>query len=120
MARFVPQEYHCAAPKHFVNGGIISTLIDCHCICTAVAAAYFRDGRPIGSPPHYYYATAKLSIDYLRPSPIDSPLELNAEIMQASPRSFDLHCKLLAEGKVCAEGVVTAIQVDAAWMRPRR
>ena len=47
-------------------------------------------------------------------------LELNAEIMQASPRSFDLHCKLLAEGKVCAEGVVTAIQVDAAWMRPRR
>jgi hypothetical protein len=26
--------------KNVVNGGIIATVIDCHCVCTAITAAY--------------------------------------------------------------------------------
>ncbi len=45
-----PKEYH-VGPKHFLNGGIIATIIDCHCIFTAIAAAYRAEGRKMNSQP---------------------------------------------------------------------
>ena len=30
---FTPLPHHSAGPLHFLNGGIISTIIDCHCVC---------------------------------------------------------------------------------------
>ena len=65
-----------------MNGGIIATLIDCHSVCTAMAAAYFEDARELGSEPAKYLATGRLEIDYRRPAPIDAVLQLEAEIAQ--------------------------------------
>ena len=39
-----PQPNHTSGPPHILNGGIIAVLMDCHCICTAVAAAYRAEG----------------------------------------------------------------------------
>ena len=36
ICRFIPEKHHCAGPAEYLNGGIISTIIDCHCICTAI------------------------------------------------------------------------------------
>ena len=120
MARFVPQAHHCAAPRHFVNGGIIATLIDCHCICTATAAAYDRAGRPIGSDPPIYLATAQLSIRYPRPAPIAGPLLLTAEITAAEATRFTVACTLEAQGKICATGEVVAVEVSPTWMQAQQ
>ena len=65
-ACFVPEPHHCAGPKHFVNGGILTTLIDCHCICTATAAAYLSERRAIGTEPYLCFATSKLAVELLR------------------------------------------------------
>ncbi|WGY47124.1 hypothetical protein [Vibrio sp. ABG19] len=46
---FNPASYHSAGLLQFVNGGIISTLIDSHCVCIAIAKGYQLQRRPIGS-----------------------------------------------------------------------
>jgi acyl-coenzyme A thioesterase PaaI-like protein len=116
VARFTPAPHHCSAPIHFVNGGIIATLIDCHCICTAMAAAYFAEGRPIGSEPHRYFATGSLQIGYRRPTPMDTVLELSAVVHERQDERCRLTCQLSVQGKLCAVGDVLAVPVSEAWM----
>lgn len=117
-ARFAPQAHHCAGPTHFVNGGIISTLIDCHCVCTATAAAYVDEGRPIGSEPHHFFATTKLAVEFLRPTPIYAELLLEAEVVAQIPHGYRLSCTLSAQGKARVTGTVEAVRVSPAWMTP--
>ena len=62
VARWQPWDVHAAGPRHVLNGGIIATLLDCHGICTAVAAAYADVGRAIGSDPALWCATASLHV----------------------------------------------------------
>jgi acyl-coenzyme A thioesterase PaaI-like protein len=120
VARFVPQPHHCAAPPHFVNGGIIATVIDCHCICTASAEAYRLENRAIGSTPHLHFATARMAVEYLRPAPIDGPLMLTATIASQLSKGFVVGCKLEVSGRLCATAEVTAIRVGEAWMHEMR
>src|SRR5215218_5029413 len=66
-AEWTARPEHAAGPPGILNGGIIATLLDCHGVCTAIADAYRRESRPIGSDPEIWYATGTLSVDYLRP-----------------------------------------------------
>ena len=116
MAKFTPEPYHCAGPKHFVNGGIIATIIDCHCICTAAAQAYRDANREIGTAPDLYYATTKLDVAYLRPTPLAADLELEARIDARGERTYVLSCTLTARGKVTVTANVEAISVPESWM----
>jgi len=116
IARFSPAPHHCAGPRRFVNGGIIATLIDCHSICTATAAAYFDEEREIGSEPSRYFATSRLEIGYRRPAPIDATLELEADIVARRDSGYAVECRLSAAGKLCAVGHVEAVSVSPAWM----
>lgn len=119
MAHFAPQPHHCAAPTHFVNGGILATLIDCHCICTAMAAGYLRERRPIGSRPEIHYVTGAMSLAYRRPVPIDQTLELYADIAAEIDKGLRLSCKLDAGRKTCVVAEVTAIRVSQTWMQKK-
>ena len=116
MARFVPQPHHCAAPTHFVNGGILATLIDCHCICTAYAAGYLQSGRAIGTEPVLHYVTGSMQLHYRRPTPIAGPLDLAAEIGAEIDNGYRVSCTLEAQGKVCVTAQVSAIQVSESWI----
>lgn len=99
-----------------MNGGIIATVIDCHCVCTAAAAAYRDDAREIGSQPDVYFATAKLELEYLRPTPIDAEIEIQARIEGRTDRTYVLSCQLAAAGKPRVKALVEAIQVPESWM----
>jgi acyl-coenzyme A thioesterase PaaI-like protein len=116
VARFTPEPYHCAGPRHFVNGGILATLIDCHCICTAAAMAYRDQGREIGSDPDLHYATAQLKLEYLRPTPIGTELELQARIVERGERVYVVSCELRARDRICVQASVQAISVPASWV----
>jgi len=61
------EKYH-DWPK-LMNGGIIATLIDCHCMCSAMAHAYKSERRQLDSVPEYRYATGSLNIKYLNQQP---------------------------------------------------
>jgi len=110
-----PQPWHRAGPPHIVNGGIIATVIDCHCVCTAIAAAYRSEGRSIQSDPPIWYATASLQVTYLRPTPIAPPLELRARVEDAKGRKSVISCRLLSAGAECARAQVVAVRVPEEW-----
>jgi acyl-coenzyme A thioesterase PaaI-like protein len=116
VAKFTPAPQHCAGPTHFVNGGILATLIDCHSICTAAAAAYRDEGREIGTQPNLHYATARLALDYLRPTPMGATVELKAQIVGRTERAYVLSCDLSAAGKTCVRAEVEAVRVPESWV----
>ena len=115
---FVPDDHHNAGPAHILNGGIIATLIDCHCVCTAIADAYRREGRDVGSGDPIWYATGNLNVSYLAPAPLAGPVELRATIRETSPKKTLLECSVRVDGRECARGEVVAIRVPAAWGDP--
>ena len=60
---FTPLPHHSAGPLHFLNGGIISTIIDCHCVCTAIAKGYLMRDREIGQGELVWFATGNLEVN---------------------------------------------------------
>ncbi len=94
-----------------LNGGIIASLIDCHCMGTAVAAACRAEERPLGSEPEYRYATGTMQIKYLKPTSNDKTVELRARVTEMRGRKTVVHCKLHSNGEVTAEAEVVAIRV---------
>ncbi|MCF6252133.1 MAG: PaaI family thioesterase [Methylococcaceae bacterium] len=93
-------------------GGIIATLIDCHCMASAMATAIRNENRPLGSKPEYRFATGTLHIKYLKPTPIASPLTLKAKVTQIkNKRIYTLHCDVSAEKQKTVEAEVIAFLV---------
>ena len=116
VGTFQPQAHLAAGPRHVLNGGIISTIIDCHGVCTAIADAYRHEGREIGSEPLIWYATASLKVDYLRPTPIARPVELRAHITERGKRKTVVTVTASSGSEVCARSEVIAVRVPSEWM----
>lgn len=110
-----PQPHQAAGPRQYLNGGIIATIIDCHSICSAIAHVYREEGRDMGSRPDVWCATGKLEVRYLRPTPIDRPVELRARVVESEGRKYGVRCTLTSDGDVCAEGRVLAVRVPESW-----
>lgn len=105
-----------SAPKYqgwpnILNGGIIATLMDCHCMGAAMAAAYRAENRGLDTHPIYRYATGTLKVKYLLPTPNDQLLTFRAQIEEIKGRKTVLACQLWAGENLTAEGDVVAIRV---------
>ena len=110
VCRFVPQPYHTAMAG-YVYGGLIASVVDCHGTGTAAAAAFRAAGRPMGSEPDFRFVTASLHVDYLKPTPIDAPMELRAKIEEIKGRKVIVTVTVSSKGQVCARGQVVAVQL---------
>ena len=98
--------------KNILNGGILATLIDCHCMGTAMAAAYRAENRNMDSKPEYRYATGTMTIKYLKPTPNDVPVEIRAIVEETKGRKTTLSCEVFSAGIKTAEASVIAILVS--------
>src|SRR6187402_585348 len=65
VAHFTPAAYHISVPG-FVYGGLLASLVDCHAMATAAAAAEHAAGRRIGDGPAPRFVTADLHVVYLK------------------------------------------------------
>ena len=115
VAIFHPKPYHIAIPG-YVYGGLIASLIDCHCTGTAAAASYRQEGRDIGTDPPLRFITASLQVEYLRPTPLGVPLEVRGRVKELKDRKVMVSATVLAEGKVYAQGQVLAVQMPDHMM----
>ena len=113
---YTPRDYHIAIPG-FVYGGLIASLIDCHSTGTASAAKYRSENREMGSDPPVRFVTASLHVDFLLPTPLGVPLEIRGKVKLIKGRRVVVESRLLAEGKICAQGEVVAVQMPEN-MRP--
>ena len=110
VCTFAPRPYHIAIPG-YVYGGLIASLIDCHCTGTASAAAYRAAGREMGTEPPFRFVTGSLHVEYLRPTPLGVPLEVRARVKEIKGRKVVMTATLSAQGEVCARGEVVAVQM---------
>ena len=115
VAIFHPKPYHIAIPG-YVYGGLIASLIDCHCTGTAAAASYRQEGREMGTDPPLRFVTASLQVEYLRPTPLGVPLEVRGRVKELKDRKVMVSATVLAEGKVYAQGQVLAVQMPDHMM----
>ena len=119
VCRFVPAPYHTAGPEYVLNGGIISTIFDCHSICTAWAAACEAMGQPINDCDDICFATGSMAVKYLAPAAVDVPVELVARIVTATDKKTEVYCTLDSRGTRCAEATIIAVRVLANWQHGR-
>jgi acyl-coenzyme A thioesterase PaaI-like protein len=116
VCNFQPKSYHTAIPG-YVYGGLIASLIDCHCIGTAAAAQYRAEGRGMETEPPLRYVTASLHVRYLRPTPIDALLTIRAQAQEIKGRRITVTCALYANGEECARGEVIAVRMPDEWVQ---
>jgi acyl-coenzyme A thioesterase PaaI-like protein len=103
-------------PEHdngggFLNGGILSTLLDCHGAAAVMLEAFRRDWSP---PPGALmsFVTAELDVRFLRPAPLSEPLSLTAELTSVTESEMRVVAQVIWEDKTRATG-------GAVWKRWR-
>ena len=97
VATWQPETYHEAFPG-MLSGGIIGTLLDCHCNWTA--AWHLMNKAGLDHPP--CTVTADYAIKLLRPTPTDLPVELRARVVESTDDRAIVAGELIAHEKVCA------------------
>ena len=110
VVKFLPNEHHIAIPG-FVYGGLIASLIDCHCVGTAAAATYRAQGREMDTKPSLRFVTASLKVNYLAPTPLGVELEIRGKVIEVKEKKVVVDATLLANNKVCATGNVVAVRL---------
>jgi acyl-coenzyme A thioesterase PaaI-like protein len=116
VARFEPRPEHMALPG-FVYGGLVASLIDCHAMATAAAAAERAAGRVLGVAPAPRFVTASLQVSYLRPTPLGGPLTLSARVRERSEKKAVVEVELAAGDVVTARGEVVAVRMPDSMRR---
>lgn len=111
VCRWKPQPHHSSGPKDSLNGGVAATLIDCHSVYTAIASAYRAEGREMGEGDEIDAATAKLTVTYLRRTPMDTTLELRSKVVKTGNRSIVVETVITADGEECIKGEVVAVRL---------
>jgi uncharacterized protein (TIGR00369 family) len=117
VCHFQPRGEHIAMPG-FIYGGLIASLIDCHAIGTAAAAAMAAAGQRPGVDPSPRFVTGSLEVDYLRPTPAGAELELRARPVEVGERKVVVEATLSAGGVECARGRVVAVRLPASMAKP--
>ena len=106
IANWQPESHHQAFPG-ILNGGVIGTLLDCH--CNWAAAWYLMKNQDLNHPP--CTVTAEYTIKLLRPTRINEGLSLEATLKEIINNKATISGKLISHGKVCATcvGVFVAV-----------
>ena len=97
VAEWTPEPKYEAFPG-VLNGGIIGTLLDCH--CNWAAAWHLMNMSGQNSPP--CTVTADYAIKLLRPTPTTGPVSLSAHVTESTEDRATVEGTLSAGGKVCA------------------
>jgi acyl-coenzyme A thioesterase PaaI-like protein len=97
VAEWQPSQQYEAFPG-VLNGGIIGSLLDCH--CNWAATWHLMNKTSSDKPP--CTVTADYSIKLLRPTPTDEKIKLVARTIESTDDRAVVEGELIAHGKVCA------------------
>jgi acyl-coenzyme A thioesterase PaaI-like protein len=97
VAEWQPEKQY-EAFDGMLSGGIIGTLLDCHCNWTATYHLMKRAG--LDHPP--CTVTAEYSIKLLRPTPTDQKVKLVAHVVESTDDRAIVEGELIAHDKVTA------------------
>ncbi len=116
ICHFEPLPDHISIPG-YVYGGLLASLIDCHGTGTAAAAGYRFESRPMDSEPPLRYLTASLHVDYLKPTPLGTLLEVRGRVKEVRGRKVVIEEWIVAGGETTVRGEVVAVQVPESLIQ---
>ena len=107
VAEWKPEPKYEAFPG-VLNGGIIGTLLDCHCNWTG-AYHLMQKTKQDQAP---CTVTAEYAIKLLRPTPTNGSIFLSAKVVDSTGDRATVEGTLSAGGKVCAtcRGIFVAVK----------
>ncbi len=107
VAEFTPEKHH-EAFENVLNGGIIGSLLDCH--CNWAAAHYLMQHHQQETAP--CTVTAQYAIKLMRPTPSKDKVQLIAHLDKIDGDRAWIKGELISGGKVCAtcEGLFVAVK----------
>ena len=117
VTRYTPKEWETSVPG-YSYGGMIASLIDCHCTGTAAAAMYRSEGREMDSLPPFRFVTGSLHVDFKKPTPI-CELEIRGRVKEIKGRKVVVEATVIANGVITAVGEVVAVQMPADFGLPK-
>ena len=106
VATFQPETYQEAFPG-MLSGGIIGTLLDCHCNWTATYHLMKKAG--LDHPP--CTVTAEYTVKLRRPTPTAGDIVIAARPTQVADDRATVEAELRAGGTVCATSVGVFVAV---------
>ena len=113
VCKWKPEKHHMAAPG-VLCGGVIATLLDCHCLNTANALAY----KEKGSKPMATYITGSMEVKLLRPTPMNRPIVLRAKVKELKGKKMVVTCSVFSGRNECARGEIIAIRLpEEYWIK---
>jgi acyl-coenzyme A thioesterase PaaI-like protein len=111
VCRYEPASYYSGGFPDSVYGGFLASLIDCHSSATASAAHQREQGYSMEEKPFSRFVTASLKVDYLKPTPISTVLELRSTILEIKGRKIIVSTRLMANGNVCVKGEAVMVRI---------
>ena len=107
VCEWQPAAMHQAFPG-VLNGGIVGTLLDCHCNWAAAYHLMLAQGADI--PP--CTVTAEYAIKLRRPTPVDGPVKMRATLTELDGNKARIAGTLSANGRVTAtcDGLFIAVE----------
>lgn len=107
IAHWMPKDYHNAFPN-VLNGGVIGTLLDCHCNWTA--AYHLMKAQGLSTTP--CTVTAEYSIKLRRPTPMATVLTLEAWLNHIDGNRAIIEGQITIDEKVydTCRGVFVAVE----------
>jgi acyl-coenzyme A thioesterase PaaI-like protein len=111
VCHYTPKPYYSGGVPGYAYGGLIASLIDCQGAAAASAAKLREEGYSLGERPLSRFVAASLKVDYLKPTPLGTTLELRGRIIEIKGRKVIVSVTLSAEGKVCAKGEEILVQL---------
>jgi len=116
VASFTPQPHHISVPG-FTYGGLLASLVDCHAMATAAAAAEAAAGRRIGEGPAPRYVTASLKVEYLKPTPLGVELVIRGQAIERSEKKAIVAVTVEAAGTLTVRGEVVAVRMPKSMQQ---
>jgi len=118
VAHFRPSPHHIAVPG-FVYGGLLASLVDCHAMATAAAAAELAAGRRIGEGQVARFVTAALRVEYLKPTPLGGELEIRGRVTEQSEKKAVVALTVSESGRITVRAEAVAVRMPKSMERLR-
>jgi acyl-coenzyme A thioesterase PaaI-like protein len=113
VSRFTPSTHDMALPG-FVYGGLLASLLDCHGMATASAAALREAGLEVGSGPSPRYVTAMLHVDFVRPTPLGGELMIRGRVEEFTARKARISAWISVNDETTVRATIVAVPLPEA------
>lgn len=115
ITTYMPKEAHKAIPG-FVYGGLIASIIDCHGTGSAALALHREQGHEPGDGVEApRFVTASLHVDFMKPTPANTPLRAIGEVEEIHPKKWKVSTTLFAGDSCCVKAEVIAVIMPSTF-----